>query len=155
MKKRSMSNTAGAIHARDHQEMPRLPFLGGAVATTRSLTAVAIDYLLVKISEYNSVLGKLGKLLPLTRKAQLIFCINYTITIAFHCLPDEYSRERVKKAVHDPVGAGVDERRGEGLYGRPHQGLLRHPLVHYDRPYRYLTRATRAAIKAPTPLHAT
>src|SRR6266566_2272500 len=51
MKKSSISITAGAIHARAHQEMPRPFLLGGAVATTRSLTAVAIDYLLVKISE--------------------------------------------------------------------------------------------------------
>src|SRR5207247_6832491 len=57
MKKSSISITAGAIHARAHQEMPRPFLLGGAVATTRSLTAVAIDYLLVKISDvqYHSV----------------------------------------------------------------------------------------------------
>src|SRR6266487_939456 len=97
MKKIVSRITAGAIHARAHQEMPRPFLLGGAVATTRSLTAVAIDCLLVKISEVQvpQRTQNTGGTTPrhLEGAAHIVSIIP--LRTCFPCLPDECSRERV------------------------------------------------------------
>src|SRR5438128_5193339 len=60
-------------------------------------------------------------------------------------------RHQPKKPVHDSVGAGAGMMRGWGLYGRP---LLGHHTRSCSMTPVHRTRATRAAIKAPTPPHA-
>jgi len=75
------------------------------------------------------------------------------------CPPDRMpqgppNKHQPKKPAHDSVGAGVDERRGEDLYGRPRSP---YPVVrtgaHGARGC--MVPRERAAIKAPTPRHAT
>jgi len=48
--------------------------------------------------------------------------------------------EKLLRNAFDPVGAGVDERRGEGLYGRPLLGLAPRPPLQ-DKAFVYVSSA--------------
>jgi hypothetical protein len=55
---------------------------------------------------------------PMTRRSVIRIMVG--VAVAASCLGAGNAQEASpEEASYDSVGAGVDERRGEGLYGRP------------------------------------